>query len=122
MDQRNRRFLKIVTVEIDDIQDDLELLVNTLTQRYQDGAITEYVYNENLAFLRHEMRGSRSVREAVASIDPSCCEDLDALVAHIKERVKEHVHNHDLAKAIELMVDRKLDKVHDYVKQSEPLT
>lgn len=111
----NRKFLKVLRVELEDLHEDIELLIADTMQRFRAHSITEHVCFENIAVLRSEEYGIRHFVEIVDATDPEAFETLDVLSAHLKQAFEQEIERAGLARAATILAERKIDKVAQYV-------
>ena len=117
MHKVNEKYLAILRVELEDLQEDIEELIAQITQEREEGGLTNYVFMENLALFRNELLGVDAFGRILDQLDPGAFATLDELVEHLKNTFRAKVKDAGLAKAIEVYVERKLEKVRQYVSQ-----
>ena len=118
MIQQKTAFLRILKVEMDDLEKDIELLIQEYTQKHDNDQMTNYVFNENLALLQRELFGLKGFREEIAAMEPGEEKSLEELREHLDNRLKERVLEKGLPNAILLLMERKIGKVVDYITPS----
>lgn len=110
-------YLKILRIELADLEEDLELLIDECDLARKDKKITEHVWQGNRTLYENEKLGVREFRKLLQSIRPNRFDSLDELIATLKMKFLDVVRDHGLAEAIIVCVNRKLDKVARYVTQ-----
>lgn len=119
MDKFIPKYLKILRIELEDLQSDIEFLIDKYKQRRKNEEITDYVFLENLAVLKNEICGISSFNKIIDSIDPADYEDIDGFIRDMKARFKKRIEECGLAQVIYPLIKRKLEKVHTYVLQTD---
>ena len=108
-------YLAILRLELKDLHEDIEALIAQLTQEKERGHLTNYVFMENLALFRNELLGVDAFGKILAQLDPDAFATLDDMVDHLNISFKAKVKASGLAEAINIYVERKLEKVRHYV-------
>ena len=114
MSNRNRKFLDILKIELQDLRADFEELKGQIVQKRERGDLTNYVCMENLALLENELLGLQTCSRMIDETDETQFETLDALAEHVKTTLRERVRAAGLAEAICEFLDRKVEKVRGY--------
>lgn len=118
MVQQKTAFLRILKVEMDDLEQDIELLIREYTEKHDKDEMTNYVFNENLALLQRELFGLQGFREEIAAMDPGEEKSLEELREHLDQRLKKRVEEKGLPNSILLLMERKISKVMNYIASS----
>lgn len=108
-----KNFIAILKVEIDDLAADINLLIQECQQKKDQKQITDYVYMENMALFRHELTAVDSFRRIIEHTDPTRFSTLEDLIAYLKDAFREGGY----VRAINICVERKMQKVSRYVTQ-----
>ena len=116
MIQKIENYLKILYLELEDLEMDIELLISECKKEREEDIITNYVFLENLSLLKNELLGLKDFRIIVDEVKPGEYENLEALVDHLRNSFKKKIEDHALSKAIVLYINRKLEKVAKYVQ------
>jgi len=108
-------FMTILKLELDDLEEDLKQLVEEAEVLHDKKLISNYVYLENLAVIKHELFGINGIVKRFEQTDPDQFENLDDLISSLLAAMLQ-------VKAIELLpegiihlVERKMEKVKGYV-------
>lgn len=117
MKGNKRNFLAILRIELDDLSTDIERLIQECSLGAQKGAITQNVFMQNLAIFKNELLGVHSFQHILDKIDPENYDDLDSLIEDIRKQFQALLRSHGLVHALQVYVNRKLDKVARYVTQ-----
>ena len=117
MKARLRKYVRILSIELEDLADHCEELVSQYRDGYERGEITEHVCFENTAVVMNEGCGIRRFQRIVAELDLDAYTNLGELVADIKERFLAVVSRGDLAPAAYVFAERKVDKVAKYIER-----
>lgn len=111
-----KRYLNILDIELENLAEDIALLIAEYRRRKEEGEITNYVLLENLAVLQSEIHGVERFRRLLKSIESVSYDDLDSLVADIRDRIKAIMDRSSFPEALYPLVLRRLAKVARYVK------
>ncbi len=114
-----RRFLKVLVVELEDLDTHIEELVQVQNERYAARLESEYVCLENVATLRNEACGLHHFVRIVNTIDLDQFQDLDQLIDHLRRTFRAELKRCGLAPAAYVFAERKMARVEHYVKESE---
>jgi hypothetical protein len=117
MHHRKKHFLQILEIEFEDLQEDIDLLIEQCQKQQQEGRMTEHVFFENIAIFRNEERGLEQFKRIVHELNSDDYADLDALIAECKTRFLRRIKECGMAPFIDILVDRKINKVVRYVNQ-----
>ena len=112
------KFVKVLRIEMEDLEAYLEFLVGENYRRQDEHTETERVCRENVATLRNEALGVQHFVEILDGVDVDNFDNLDHLVATIRQRFHDVISRHGLAEAAIAYADRKIAKVHHYVTDS----
>jgi len=112
------KFVKVLRIEMEDLEAHLESLVTENFRREKEREETERVCLENVATLRNEALGVQHFVEILDGVDVDSFDNLDHLVATIRQRFHEVIPRHGLAEAAIAYADRKIAKVEAYVTDS----
>ncbi|MFW6223343.1 MAG: hypothetical protein ACOC4A_00485 [Spirochaetota bacterium] len=116
---RCRKFLEILKLELDDALEDFDAIIGLYRQKRAEGHLTDYVLQQNVAFVETEKQALRDCRRALDEQD--LCENaaLEDLRAEIEKEIDAIIHDHDLPKPAREYIRRKIDKVFRYVGTGE---
>jgi len=114
-----RKYLKLLAIELEDLQRDVALLMKETEERMQRGEISHYVCFENMAVMRNEVLDIESVAELLGEFRPDDYPDLDALVADLQRRFRERLQEFGFPEAAMSLIRRKLDKVARYIREGD---
>lgn len=117
-----RKFTKLLTIELESLEEELELLLKTLDQRLKDHEITEYVRNENYVVLRNEVLGLRDFLKSGCAVDSDDITTPDEAAVAAKEVVRHRLTEHGYVPALYGLVALRVDKVASYLKMDMPVT
>jgi hypothetical protein len=117
---RRKFFLAMLQAELQDSLEDIEYLGATYENRYRSNEITNYVYNENEAFLHHEAAGLKNLISLVDSFNPDDYQDLTEFAQAMDVFFKKKVDEFDDPQAVYGIIKRKINKVLSYVAERDP--
>ncbi len=118
MENKIRKYLKILKIELEDLIDDLEFSENVMAKRFKEHEITEYVFLENIGLLKKEILGIEKIQRMINDSK----ENIHS-IEELKTVVENYLHNEiksaGLPNVVFLLVNRKLDKVSKYMALNE---
>ena len=117
MNATKRNYLVILRIELDDLSTDIERLIEQCSLGAQKGMISQNVFMQNLATFKNELLGVHSFQHILDHIDPDEYENLESMIDDIRARFQRLLKSHGLVGALQLYVNRKLDKVRRYITQ-----
>lgn len=117
MREVKKNLIKILKLELEDLQIDIERLIEECEQQREKSDLSPNVFLENLALFRNELLAVNVFERFLDKINVEDFQSLEELVEYIREGFHQKVRETGLAQAINRYVDRKLDKVAEYVKQ-----
>ena len=115
MNNQKNIYLKLLKIELEDLNSDIDLLIEELKGQKKRDEISNYVFVENLALFKNEIVGVEVVNESLTSIDIDKFSSLDSMIDEIRSRIKEKIKISGIANALFVSVNRKLDKVKKYI-------
>ncbi len=115
MKQKIDKFLMILKIELKDLEADLVDLENVYKLRKEDGAITNYVFLENLAAIKDEMSGIKKLIQSLNNVDADNYNSIDEFVPEFIRLCRENSKNADLPEAVYRLFERKISKVRSYI-------
>lgn len=119
MKEAKRKYIRILKIELDDLQNDLEAVMQHCIGRKQRHEISNYVCMENMALVKNDIEVIESVSEILDELDLDAYADLDELTDDVKKRFGEMLEQHGRFEPMFKLLDRKLTKVGRYVR-AEP--
>jgi hypothetical protein len=114
--EKKQKFIRILTTEIEDLIDDIEHLMVVYKNRCEKGEITNYVYLENNALLKNEISCLKNFIKFLSKLELDKIETIEELYLFIGKEFKQQLEEHCYAHSIENFVERKLQKVINYIK------
>jgi len=109
------KFLRILEVELLDLEEDLVTLEDNTRHKWEDDEISNYVFLENMAILRKEMSGIQKVISNLKTIDSSTHTNLDQFIDHVLHEIKTNINNIDLPEGVYRLLQRKMEKVSKFI-------
>jgi hypothetical protein len=117
MREKNKNYLSILSIELLDLQTDIEALIENCTHEKEHGTMTEHVFMSNLTLFRNELLGVNVFGKIVDNTDPGGFPTLDEMIDYLKKRFDHEIRACGLSRAIYYYTERKMDKVARYVNQ-----
>jgi hypothetical protein len=111
-----RKFEKLLIIELESLEEELELLVLTLDKRLADHEITDYVRNENCAVLRNEILGLRNfLHGGCFESEADNLTSIDDAAECAKRAVRSRLQERGYVPALYPLVERRIDKIASYM-------
>jgi hypothetical protein len=117
MPEKIRLFIKILTAELEDLEDDLQTWGQYLDEKHRADKISEYVFLENSALLRRELAGIRTMMQAIGENHPANLPDLDSIREYYIGFVQREAAQYQFQGAIVALVKKRIEKVYRYLKE-----
>lgn len=112
------RFLDILLIEIEDLENDLLDLIQVASERFKRHEITNYVFLENKGLLVNELACLKSVMGGLRHLDTSAYADVKDMVADVERRIRTQSQACGHPEAVFSLVKRRLDKVYRYLNET----
>ncbi len=119
MKEKLQKYLKVLRVELEDLEEDLKLMSDLYSQREEREEITDYVLNENLSLLKMEIAGIHKVVESIDEIAVEKYSSLDEMIDHIDSIFRERTRDAGFPDSVSELVKRKLLKVARYIQSGD---
>ena len=116
MKECKEKFISIIKIEMEDLIKDLNNLVDDYKEKKEKDLITNYVFMENLALLRHEMYGIRKFSEILETLKLDSYKDIEEISDCIKDILEKKINLSDFASCLFPMICRRIVKASKYVK------
>jgi len=117
-----KKFARLLMIELESLEEELEILVQTLERRHAAHEITDYVHNENWALLRNEILGVRDFLQSGCSVDSDEVRTPDDAAAVVRSVVKYRLEERGYAPALLPLIESRIAKVALYLKlENAPL-
>jgi hypothetical protein len=117
MVKKKESFLKILIIELEDLDDDIKLLIKECDERHCRQEITDYVFMENLAVLRNELFGVEGFVDDIKAVRPEDYETLDEMIEGLLKILENRINEKGIAHSIVSLIERKMNKVKHYVEK-----
>jgi recombination DNA repair RAD52 pathway protein len=114
-DSKKEKFLKVLIVELEDLDEDIKMLIEECKDKHSHEEISNYVYLENIAVLQNELFGVEGFIEDIRSINIDDFETVENLIDDLLKQIKERVREKGLVHSIIYLVERKIKKVAYYI-------
>ena len=119
MREKYQKYLKVLKIELEDLEEDLLLMAKIYQQREKDNEITDYVFLENLSLLQSEISGIERIIQSVNTIDVANFKTLDEMVEHADAVFRTQTEDANFPESVYALVKRKLKKVSAYIHSDE---
>lgn len=115
MHDKNRTFLKILKIEIDDLKLNVQDLIEGYRKQYEAGDISHYVFQENSAILQNKLLGLEDFDRDLAHAAEKKYDNTDELVFELKSRLDRIIKDRCIVRSLRNCVYPLIDKVYRYV-------
>jgi hypothetical protein len=115
MAEQVKKFLSMLRVEIEDLEDSIRTLMTTTDERFQRHEITGYVWTENRALLQREINLLELVGRRIAALR---AEDMHG-IHEVRETVRSQLEEFgDMPEAIPSLIEKRMEKILRYLGES----
>ena len=112
----SEKFLRILRIELEDLEGHLERLIESHRQREHRHEVSEHVCQANVAVFRNEQRALTHFEQIIDAVEPDEHPDLDELVAWLGKTFEEELRIAGLSPAASFFTERKMQRVEQYVR------
>lgn len=112
-----RRFLGILKIELEDLEEDIEDLVEVCQRRKDHHEISDYVYQENKTLLLNEIAAVKSLVHRLDGLDTGGFATQQQLFDEVDRLIQAKTRESAFPEAVYSLVKRRLDKVAQYLLQ-----
>jgi hypothetical protein len=116
---KGKLFILLLRAEIEDVIEGIEQLSFVMENRLNKGEITNYVYNENEAFLTQELSGLKKLLPLIEGVDIGVCKDVNTLALETGNMLQIKAKAADDPRVILEIIDRKIKKVLRYITEQQ---
>jgi len=115
MKKIQKNYLKILDIEIDDLEEDIQFLIKQVQEKRADGKITNYVAMENQAVFKNEIHALKAFRKIVSNTNHENFTELGDLKTYLLDEFDKTMKTYGFAELTVIYVKRKIEKVSKYV-------
>jgi len=117
MPEKCKKFLKMLTLEMEDLEEDIRIMREIYQDREEKGEITKYVLLENTGLLENELAGIQFLQKKLAKIPIVTCGSYDDLAEYISDILENECHESDYPDSVFNFVEKRIQKVLKYMKE-----
>ena len=110
------KYMKVLKIELEDLEEDLLVMAEIYHQREQKDEITDYVFLENLSLLQSEIAGIDTMLSSLNEIDIEKFTTLAELVEFVDQNFRKKTDAANFPESVYALVKRKLTKVSKYIQ------
>jgi len=110
------KYIRILLVEMEDLEEQLEELINHYTTPDKTHGLTERVCLENQSVIRCEERGIDTIIDILKNFDTTPYKDIETMVRDLKVQIKEELKKKDLPMATYMFAETRMNSVREYIK------
>ncbi|MDC7125153.1 MAG: hypothetical protein PQJ46_06280 [Spirochaetales bacterium] len=114
MDSKIKKYLKILTIELEDLVVDLTFNEKIIEQRLKRHEITEYVFRENVSLIKKEIIGIGKIKKLIKTSSKGI-KSIESFREIVENYFKVEIEAAGIPDVVMLLVNRKLDKVEKYI-------
>jgi hypothetical protein len=111
------RFIGILKIELEDLEEDINDLLELCQQRKNSKEITNYVYLENKSLLLNEIAGIKNLINDLSSLDTGSFASQEEMFQEIDRMIHSRTREFAYPEAVYSLVKRRLDKVIEFLTQ-----
>ncbi|OQY33089.1 MAG: hypothetical protein B6241_09085 [Spirochaetaceae bacterium 4572_59] len=115
MSDNRKLFIKILRVELEEIENDINLLIELYQSRYEKHEITHYVQQENGALLEREISCLKKLLPVLSTFPTEEYQDNESFIAGLKVFLDNFVKENQFPHAVFLLAEHKIQKVVKYI-------
>ncbi|HEX2957091.1 MAG TPA: hypothetical protein VHO70_09665 [Chitinispirillaceae bacterium] len=119
MIQKNKTFLKMFILELEDLHQDIKLLIERYKDAREHESITNYVFMENIALMKNELFGIDSFHSEVKNLKPDNFSDIDELIAYCRQLLTKRCQEKGIAPSAIVLAERKMKKILTYIDRQQ---
>jgi hypothetical protein len=108
-------FLSMYREEIEESIGNIQYLKDSYERKFRNEEVSNYVYNENEAFLSQEITGLKSFLSLIKTFSPEG-KSPEELAKAIQDVVQQRLKSYEDPEAVYLIVNKKLEKTLKYLK------
>lgn len=112
----SRRFRRLLTVELESLREELEILVEHQNRRLANHEITEYVRNSNVSTLQNEIMGLEDFLREECCLELDEDSDLWEMAEAVRWALRRYAITHDLVPALFEVVNLRIEKIVGYLQ------
>lgn len=115
MADSRKLFLKILKVELEEIESEIDLLIKLYQSRYEKREITNYVMQENDALLEREISCMKKLVPALETFNIDEYQDNETFILGLKAFLESFVKENQFPHAVFLLAEQRMQKVVKYI-------
>lgn len=109
------KFIKILKIELDDVEEDLRRLEEYNKAKALTGEISNYVSLENLAVIKDELMGIRRIAGTLDTVKPEEYRDIEDFIQKFETYCRQNSRNADLPESVYVLFNRKIEKIKQFM-------
>ncbi len=113
------KFISILRLELEDLEDDVCDLIELLEKRKDSREITNYVYLGNKGVLMNDIACIKELLDDIATIDAYKYKSVEVMIEDVETIIEKKIREGAFPEMMHNLVQRKFDKVKKYIMQSQ---
>jgi len=116
MGEKIRKFLSILDIELEDMQEGMDMLLELAEERFKRHELTGYVWTENSALLKREKTVIKMMGEKIRKLQPEMFGTLDEAVQEVRRIIRSMP---GIPQAVPEFIDRRIEKLLRYISEDK---
>ena len=116
MTSLKQKFARLLSLELESLHDERELIVENMDHRLERHEITDYVRNENYAILKNEIIGLERFLVGVEIPLDTDVDSIDEIAMKARAYIRERLAERGYVAALSELVNLRIDKICAYLK------
>lgn len=108
------KFFKILSIEFSDLEDGIETLIGSISERYRRKEITGYVMQENSALLRRELTDMLIIHKKIMELSPDSYQTVEEATAAVIDIIYGFT---GIPEAVHIFMEKRVKKVLRYMNE-----
>lgn len=115
-----RKFVRLLQLEIESLHDEIEIILRSLDQRRAKHEITDYVRNENYSVLKNELLGLEDFLRTEFIFEGREDASLEEIAEEVKAYLRRRLVEREYVPAVYELVSRRIEKIVSYLRSTTP--
>jgi len=112
MKEKIRKFLAILAVEFEDMQEGMDMLLELAEERFKRHELTGYVWTENSALLKREKSVIKMLSDRIAVLKPDDFTTLDESLVEVRRIIRGMP---GIPQAVPDFIEKRIEKLLKYI-------
>ena len=108
------KFFKILSIEFSDLEDSIETLISSISERYRRKEITEHIMNENSSLLKRELTDMLLIHGKIMELSPDNYKTVEEATTAVVEMIYGFT---GIPEAVHTFMEKRVKKVLRYMDE-----